>query len=367
MDKKKVVKWLIGLGISNLGGFLVVGLVAMGLIGFVINQNENQKEGSTGVVGVQGLPESVMKWEPLVTKLDEENGISEYIAYILAIIMIESGGNGNDPMQSSESAGSAAGSIQDPVASLEQGVRFYAGLVQKGKAENVDVDTINQSYNFGASYISNIAKNGGKSTVPLAEDYSVKVVGPSLGFTGAKYKYENQVSLKFNKPYLYYNAGNFFYAELLKQYVTETGELQPGGSSGNGKYKNPVPAPIKITSGYGGRTNPITGAQTEFHKGIDFAGTSSTPILAVNDGTVVYAQFNQGGFGNCVIILHSDGYYSLYGHMSSLKTTVGTKVKTGQQVGVMGTTGSSTGVHLHFGVYKGIFIDPVDPTPFLNG
>lgn len=92
----------------------------------------------------------------------------------------------------------------------------------------------------------------------------------------------------------------------------------------------------------------------KMHKGIDIARTdrsTSPPIYAAEDGTVETAGFNDGGYGNMVTIQHGNGMKTLYGHMSSLNVKSGQKVKRGDQIGVMGDTGASKGIHLHFEVH----------------
>ena len=138
-------------------------------------------------------------------------------------------------------------------------------------------------------------------------------------------------------------------------------QVQSPSSSGWGA---PV-ANIIVTSPFGGRSDP-TGFSGSFHDGIDLGGTSSTPIMASRSGTVVQASFD-GSAGNYIIIDHGDGYYSYYLHLSNFIATLGQSVSAGQTIGTMGTTGNSTGVHLHFGIatssnWSGF----VDPAPFLG-
>lgn len=138
-------------------------------------------------------------------------------------------------------------------------------------------------------------------------------------------------------------------------------QVQSPSSSGWGA---PV-SNIIVTSPFGGRADP-TGFSGSFHDGIDMGGTSSTPIMASRSGTVVQASFD-GSAGNYIIIDHGDGYYSYYLHLSYFIATLGQSVSAGQTIGTMGTTGNSTGVHLHFGIatssnWSGF----VDPAPFLG-
>lgn len=120
-------------------------------------------------------------------------------------------------------------------------------------------------------------------------------------------------------------------------------------SGGGGGYIAPISSPITVTSEFGWRTSPITGAQ-EFHNGIDLVnGNPNTPILASGDGQVVQAGSNYyDWYGNYTVIKHADGMYTGYAHQSRIDVSVGQNVKQGQQIGLMGTTGPSTGEHCHF-------------------
>ena len=122
-----------------------------------------------------------------------------------------------------------------------------------------------------------------------------------------------------------------------------------GIPSGGGGYIAPISSPITVTSEFGWRTSPITGAQ-EFHNGIDLVnGNPNTPILASGDGQVVQAGSNYyDWYGNYTVIKHADGMYTGYAHQSRVDVAVGQNVKQGQQIGLMGTTGPSTGEHCHF-------------------
>lgn len=97
------------------------------------------------------------------------------------------------------------------------------------------------------------------------------------------------------------------------------------------------------------------------HKGIDIARPSNRNILAADNGTVVSAGYNDGGYGNRIIIDHNNGLRTTYNHLSSISVSVGQTVQRGQKIGVMGATGNVTGVHLHFEVYKnGSIVNPLN-------
>jgi murein DD-endopeptidase MepM/ murein hydrolase activator NlpD len=112
-----------------------------------------------------------------------------------------------------------------------------------------------------------------------------------------------------------------------------------------------------ITSGYGSRTDPFTGLRTT-HPGIDFAAAEGTPVLAVASGIVTAAQA-ENGYGQLVEINHGNGYRTRYGHNSKLLVKPGDRVLKGQQIALMGSTGRSTGPHVHFElVLNGTTVNP---------
>ena len=125
----------------------------------------------------------------------------------------------------------------------------------------------------------------------------------------------------------------------------------------------PIRASVEFTSGFGVRSDPFR-AGAAMHPGIDLAGAYGTPIYATADGTVVRAGWNSGGYGNMVELDHGRGIVTRYGHMSAVLVHAGDHVTRGQQIGRMGSTGRSTGNHLHYEVR----IDgrPVNPIPFMK-
>ncbi|MEW4290668.1 M23 family metallopeptidase [Rossellomorea marisflavi] len=99
----------------------------------------------------------------------------------------------------------------------------------------------------------------------------------------------------------------------------------------------------------------------KFHKGIDIARPTDHTIKTVDNGVVESAGWNDGGYGNKIVIDHQNGYKTIYGHLASISVKAGQKVEQGQKIGVMGDTGQSTGVHLHIEVYKdGKMLNPLD-------
>jgi murein DD-endopeptidase MepM/ murein hydrolase activator NlpD len=123
------------------------------------------------------------------------------------------------------------------------------------------------------------------------------------------------------------------------------------------------PANYAINSAFGYRGDPIRRGRVEFHSGIDFKGRKGDAVKSTADGKVVIAGWFQG-YGKCVKIKHKNNLETLYGHLSKINVKVGQTVNTGQVVGHVGSTGHSTGNHLHYEVRKNG--KPVNPKNFLS-
>lgn len=136
-----------------------------------------------------------------------------------------------------------------------------------------------------------------------------------------------------------------------------------GGVSGTGSFVFPVASYAYISSRFGMRVHPITG-QYKSHTGMDIASNQGTAVYACDSGTVVLASWN-GGYGNCIMIDHGNGYKTLYGHLSVISVSNGQTVSQGETIGQVGSTGNSTGPHLHLEVYKNG--SRIDPEQFYSG
>ncbi|GID26524.1 hypothetical protein Abr02nite_15070 [Paractinoplanes brasiliensis] len=122
-------------------------------------------------------------------------------------------------------------------------------------------------------------------------------------------------------------------------------------------WVNPNPSG-RVTSCFGPRWGRL-------HAGVDMAGPNGSPILAAGAGVVVRAGAAQG-YGNAVLIDHGNGYLTHYGHMSAIAVHEGQRVEPGEQIGDEGSTGHSTGPHLHFEVHQGFYKNPVEPVRWLH-
>lgn len=169
-----------------------------------------------------------------------------------------------------------------------------------------------------------------------------------------------------------------FYAELEKQEAQVAQDIDAmiarieeeqrraaaqGGStnyiSGTGIFTWPTPSTTYITSEFGTRLHPTLGVY-KFHTGVDIGAGYGAAIVAADSGTVITAGYNSGGYGNYVVISHGNGISTLYGHMSSYIVYEGQNVSRGETIGYVGSTGRSTGPHLHFEVRQnGQYLDPL--------
>ena len=130
---------------------------------------------------------------------------------------------------------------------------------------------------------------------------------------------------------------------------------------GGGSWVWPAPASHYLTSYFGWRIHPVYGTW-KYHSGIDIAASAGTNVLAAASGTVILSQ-QYGGYGQCIMIDHGGGITSLYGHMiyGSQRVSVGDTVQAGQVIALVGSTGVSTGPHLHFEVREGgTLVDPLN-------
>lgn len=326
-----------------LGGVVLFGFFFFFLIFMLIGFQENETELQ---VDTKNLSPEVLVHLPMVEKYCKQFDIMEYIPYILAIIQVESGGTAVDVMQSSESLGLPPNTLGTDE-SIKQGCKYFSELLASIEAKECDLDTAIQAYNYGGGFVGYVAKRGKQYTFALAEAFGNEYSG------GEKVNYPNPVAIAVNGGWRY-GYGNMFYVALVKQYLTT--ETASGG------FLWPVPAYYGmdwVTSTFGGRYNPVTGQWEDAHGAIDIGPPGGTPIYAAADGTVLLAEWHSS-YGNFVKIKHDDVYATLYAHASQLLVSPGQAVKQGDIIARVGSTGNSTGNHLHFEVRENDFrIDPL--------
>lgn len=288
----------------------------------------------------------VEAYTPAIKKYAKEYGIEDYVELIKAVMMQESGGRGKDPMQSSECGFNTKypkkpNGITDPDYSIKCGVQNLKSVLTAAKVQSpVDMDRIKlalQGYNYGNGYIPwAVSKYGGYSKANAIEFSELEAKKHGWSSYGDK-EYVDHVLR-------YYPYGDYSYDVIF---------------NGNGKLGLPIKGMTKnnISSHFGPRPSP-GGIGSKYHQGLDIAFPMGTQILACESGTVTTAGWN-GGLGKCVIIKHGGKLETVYGHMSEIKVKSGQKVVRGQVIGEVGSTGNSTGSHLHLGVrVNGSYVNP---------
>lgn len=136
-----------------------------------------------------------------------------------------------------------------------------------------------------------------------------------------------------------------------------------GGGGGDSPDTGPPSGPVRFLRPVAGPTGDGFGAPRSGyrHQGIDFPVPEGTRVSAAGVGTTIFAGYNNGGFGNLVVVQHRLGYTTWYAHLSSITSWVGEQVEGGTRIGLVGSTGRSTGPHLHFEVRR--YDTPIDPAP----
>jgi len=177
------------------------------------NEVENKSSVDYEQAGAN-LSAEVLTHLSTVEKYCEEYGISDYIAYILAIMEVESGGKVIDVMQSSESLGMAPNFLNTD-ASIKQGCAYFASLLETATQQGCDIDTVIQAYNYGGSFISYVSRNGKQYTFELAESFSQSRSG------GVKVTYPNPIAIAKNGGWKY-RYGNMFYVSLVSYHLSFT-------------------------------------------------------------------------------------------------------------------------------------------------
>ena len=125
--------------------------------------------------------------------------------------------------------------------------------------------------------------------------------------------------------------------------------------------------PVRWGTPISGPFGKVSASWPRGHAGLDFNGDKGDPVYAATDGRVQYAEFNYGGYGNLIMIMRSDGTQTRYAHLDKIKVRKGDRVRAGDRIGTIGSTGHSTGSHLHFEVRVGRALTPTNPAGLWTG
>lgn len=207
---------------------IVVAILSFFLLIIVAVRGIISDPGNTGTAKIN---DNVKVWQPVVEEYAEKYGIGDYTETILAIMMVESGGNGPDIMQSSESIGLPPNSISDPVQSIKVGVQHLASVIKDAKKKGLDFWTPIQSYNFGSGFNNYVESHGKQYSFDLASGFAKKQAN------GKKVKYENPIA-DFNGNWRY-AYGNMYYVMLVQEYLSTSSDIGNADASylGQDKYK----------------------------------------------------------------------------------------------------------------------------------
>lgn len=330
------------LGVSIIAAIIILTTV-LGALG---GSFSSQGQGSGGAGSNINLSEQVLQYQSTVTTYAAQYGMNDYVPLILAVMMQESGGAGLDPMQASEGGYNTEyphvpNGITDPLYSIQCGIQeLHAALQLAGATGPTDMEHIKlalQIYNYGVGFY-----------------YGVK----AYNWPGTKIWTQALADAYHAQSH----SGDAQYVNHVLRYYSAT-----GGSVIAGEYAWPVPGHTTLSSPFGQRDG-------EYHKGIDISdgNISGAQIVAAADGTVIRAatgfgpghigSTDGGGYGNHCYIQCANGIVMRYGHASSILVKVGDTVKRGQVIGYVGTSGSSTGPHLHFEIRQND--NPIDPMQF---
>lgn len=346
--KKKLFKKII---LSVVGGHLFAGLFILLIICCIVTsaaaagaaKQKQDEEAAGSTTAKLPLSDSVENYRTYVEESTKKFGIPDWVNLVLAIMQQESRGEGTDVMQSSKCGYNIlykGETIPDPYYSIDCGVQNIRDALKQSQPKNVD-DTQNislalQGYNFGLAYIlwAQLPENGGGYDHDKAVAYSAA----QLQQHNEQYKDEPE------KQWTIY--GDVDYPEHVLRYYTTSNVIIPAGvlplDSG---YVFPVFNNWRLSQGY-----------SKSHLAVDIAAPKGTFVLAVQDGTVTWAQEWDGksttgnqSYGNCIDITSTDGKTrTRYAHLDKMVVKNGDPVKQGQLIGYIGTTGNSSGYHLHF-------------------
>ena len=290
------------------------------------------------------LNDNVKALKPLieVEMEKQELDVDEHLGYVLALLMQESKGVGNDPFQASESKCKVVGCIKTVEESIEQGLKVYKAKIKaiKDRELNYTIELHYQSYNYGVGYLEWLKqKSYSGYTEENAKEYSIK----KCGLAGTS----PETAVNEDKSACY---GDYKYVEHIKQYLT----CEESIVAFSGEFTCPYKKKSTMTQAY---ANPNSMYSNGYHLGVDLSSGTGTEILSISNGKVVKAVDNSNaGYGTYIMIQSKKDLFIIYGHMieGSLKVNKGDNVKAGQVIGLEGSTGFSTGSHLHLETRKNI-------------
>lgn len=242
--------------------------------------------------------------------------------------------------------------IDTPVSTAEiTGIKetdhiHYSGVIPPKIYGYVNTDSLNmRAEDSGKSEIIGKLKFREKVEIVFQSDFVEEIKG-------------------IRSPWLLIRKTNGDEGWVFGGYLSDDIPSEKDKESGKTDWGMIMPADGRLSSRFGKRVDPVTKRRGADHKGIDIAAPSGTPVYASADGTVTRMEFVKNGYGNLIVIKHADDLATYYGHLSKFQTSRGAKVRKGELIGNVGSTGKSTGPHLHFEVRRGD--KALDPEGFVR-
>jgi murein DD-endopeptidase MepM/ murein hydrolase activator NlpD len=261
-----------------------------------------------------------------------ENGMTSYISALLNAGSLTEFLNAADYISQIESYD------RQKLTEYEETVELVTDMEEQLEQDYADLETMKASVESDKAYVASVMKEKETELADIADD--IADAQSEADYYEAEIQAQNELIAAIKR------------AEAEKAAAGIVEQAYSGGA-----FKWPCPSSTRVTSGYGERVSPTTGASTN-HKGIDIGADYGADIVAAADGTVKAANYSSAA-GNYVMIDHGGGLYTVYMHASSLVVSEGQKVSKGQVIAKVGSTGISTGNHLHFGVsLNGSYVSP---------
>ncbi|ANP27959.1 hypothetical protein DAD186_14090 [Dermabacter vaginalis] len=364
---------------------LLIGVLGIGLISGVVGGMSTARQESTCApsgdavavsvkegalpTGVEGLSDQQIAVAAVIMKVGAELGMGERGQLIALMTAAQESDLGADPTATTPDSNHDAGPFQQRVlpgwyGTLEQvnDPAYSARVFFEGRTVKENVPGAAGPVGYHIPGLKNI-KNW--QSMPLTKAaQSVQV----SAFPNAYAKHENRMRRVMNAlgdvsgVEVSFEASGQTECDGLDVAEEATTEVVPGSVAQSG-FRHPTKEGTPITSPFGYRNHP-TLHKRKFHEGIDLGNTCGTPVYAVQDGVVDHAGPKGSASGNAVVLNHEGGVVTRYYHLSAWTVKKGQTVKRGQRIGSVGTTGRSTGCHLHFGVeVNGALANPANWIP----
>lgn len=164
---------------------------------------------------------------------------------------------------------------------------------------------------------------------------------------------KTEIIKNMEAPWLLVKKDNGDEGWVFGAFVSDDIPSEIDEESGKTDWNMIMPASGRLSSRFGGRIDPVTKRRNSFHKGIDISAPAGTPVYAAESGIIADAGYKTSGYGNLIVIKHGNDLATYYGHLSKIVALKGSRVRKGELIGHVGSTGKSTGPHLHFEIRKG--------------